>query len=106
MRVALLAAALALAGSAYAEAPRSDERKAKAREMQAKAAKACESSKGKDAEYRACMRRELCAQTKDPAKCEANVKEAVQRREKAREACKDMKGDEQRACLREQRAKK
>ncbi len=106
MRFALLAALLAAASSAYAEAPRSDERKAKAREMQSKAAKACEAAKGKDVEYRACMRRELCAQTKDAAKCEANVKEAVQRRDKAREACKDMLGDERRACLREQRAKK
>ncbi len=52
------------------------------------------------------MRRELCAQTKDPATCEASVQEAARRRAKAREACKDMKGDERRACLREQRAKK
>jgi hypothetical protein len=52
------------------------------------------------------MRRELCAQTKDAAKCEAQIKQAMQRREQAREACKDMKGDERRTCLQEQRAKK
>jgi len=97
---------MVVAASAYAEAPRSDERKAKAREMQAKAAKACEAAKGKEAEYRECMQRELCAQTKDPAKCHAQIKQAVERRDKAREACKDMKGDERRACLQEQRAKK
>ena len=97
---------LAAAASAYAEAPASDERKAKARAMHAKAAKACEGRKDKEAEYRQCMRRELCAQTKDPEKCEAQIKQAVERRDKAREVCKDMKGDERRACLREQGAKK
>ena len=102
MRLAILVVALA-AGSAYAQP---DERKAKAREMHAKASKACEGAKGKEAQYRECMRRELCAQTKDSAKCEAQIKQAVERREKAREACKDMKGDERRACLQEQRAKK
>ena len=40
------------------------------------------------------MRREMCAQSKDPAKCEAAVKERAARRDKAREACKDKKGED------------
>jgi hypothetical protein len=52
------------------------------------------------------MRREMCAQTKDPAKCEAQVKEHAAKRAKIREACKDKKGDELKSCIREQRQKK
>jgi hypothetical protein len=73
--------------------------------MHAQAAKACEASKGKQAEYRDCMRRELCAQTKDPAKCEAQAKERMAQRERVREACKDKTGDELRACIRRERGK-
>ena len=94
-------ALVAASGFAFAQAPQGDERKAKAREMHAKAAKACEASKDKREEYRECMRRELCAQTKDPAKCEAQAKEAMARRDKIREACKDKQGDARRACIRE-----
>ena len=53
--------------------------------------------KGSDA-YRDCMRRETCTQAADPARCQENAK--------AREACKSKKGDELRACIREQRGKK
>jgi hypothetical protein len=52
------------------------------------------------------MRRELCAQTKDPAQCEARAKEAMAKREKAREACKGKQGDDLRACMREQLGRK
>ena len=76
-----------------------------ARAARDKAAKACEASKGKEAEHRDCMRREVCAQAKDPAQCEARIKEAAAKREKIREACKDKKGDEYRACLRNERGK-
>jgi len=83
-----------------------EERRAKGREMHAKASKACEASKGKAGEHRDCMRRELCAQTKDPAKCEAQAKEAMAKRDKVREACKGKEGEERRACIKEQRGKK
>jgi len=94
MRPSLLIGAVLVAAStfAHAQAPQGDapkarrfdcsqakdpkaceERLAKAKAMHAQAAKACEASKGKQAEYRDCMRRELCAQTKDPAKCEAQA---------------------------------
>jgi hypothetical protein len=74
-----------------------------AKAARAKAAKACEGKQG--AERGDCMRRETCAQAKDPAQCEARIKEAVAKREKIREACKDRKGDEYRACIRAERGK-
>ena len=83
-----------------------EERRAKAREMHAKASKACEASKDKAGEHRDCMRRELCAQTKDPAKCEAQAKERMAQRAKVREACKGKQGEELKTCIREQRQKK
>ena len=82
-----------------------EERRAKAREMHAKAVKACAASKGKEAEHRACMQREFCAQTADPAKCEAAAKQRSAQRDKIREACKDKTGDALKACIREQRGK-
>jgi hypothetical protein len=82
-----------------------EERRAKAKEMHAKALKACEASKGKETEHRACMQREFCAQAEDPAKCEAHAKERTALREKIREACKDKTGDALKACIREQRGK-
>jgi hypothetical protein len=82
-----------------------EERRAKAREMHAKAVKACEASKAKEAEHRACMQREFCAQTADPAKCEAAAKQRSAQRDKIREACKDKTGEALKACIREQRGK-
>jgi hypothetical protein len=72
-----------------------------AKAARAKAAKACDGKQG--AERSDCMRRETCAQAKDPAQCEARIKEAAAKREKIREACKDRKGEDYRACVREQR---
>jgi len=48
------------------------------------------------------MRREMCAQSKDPGKCEA----AAAQRAKIREACKDKTGEALKSCVREQRQKK
>ena len=60
-----------------------EERRAKIRDMRAKAAKACE---GKHAgERRECMRHELCAQAKDPKACEARAEKAKAERRKARQ---------------------
>jgi len=77
---------------------------AKGKESFAKARKACEAKP--ESERRDCMRHELCAQSKDPAKCEAQAKEAVAARDKAREACKDKPADERRACMREHLGRK
>ena len=88
-----------------------EERLAKAKAAHEKARQACEGKSG--AEGRDCMRREMCAQSADPAKCEARVKERVSHRKermaqraKAREACKGKEGEELKSCMREQRQKK
>jgi hypothetical protein len=48
----------------------------------------------------------MCAQTADPAKCEAHIKDRVASRAKIRAECRELKGDELRRCIREQREKK
>ena len=104
---ALFAAALLAAGGALAQAPKpaDDARpeRERARAAFAKARKACEGKQ--DQERRDCMRRELCAQAKDPAACEARVKDAAARAAKMREACKGKTGEERKTCIREQRSK-
>ena len=55
-----------------------EERRAKGREAAKKAHTACDSKAGD--ERRDCMRKELCAQAKDPAQCEARAKERVEKR--------------------------
>ena len=115
MRLSLLIGSALLAASSftYAQAPAADasrgaeakkERRAKMQEMRAKAAKACEGQQG-DAQ-KSCMRKEMCAQAKDPASCEARAKAGAERRARAREACKDKPEAERRACMREQFRKK
>ncbi len=88
-----------------------EERVAKAKAAHEKARQACEGKSG--AEGRDCMRREMCAQSADSAKCEARVKERVSHRKermaqraKAREACKGKEGEALKSCMREQRQKK
>jgi len=49
------------------------------------------------------MSHEMCASSKDPAKCEARLKEAVARRDQIREACKGKTGEDLKSCVREQR---
>jgi hypothetical protein len=49
------------------------------------------------------MAHEFCAQAKDTARCEAEAKARLARREKIREACKDKRGEELRTCIRENR---
>jgi hypothetical protein len=105
--VTVLVAVLLGASGALAQAPKaSDEAKVdreKARAAFAKARQACEGKQ--DQERRDCMRREVCAQAKDPAACEVRVKEAAARHAKAREACKGKTGEELKTCIREQRSK-
>ena len=49
------------------------------------------------------MVRERCTDAKDAARCEAEVRSGMARREKMREACKDKRGEELKACIRENR---
>ena len=134
-RTILGTALLAACSLAFAQAPapRTDaqkqerlERREKMRSAHQEAMKACEGRKGD--ERHKCMTQQMCAKASnpqqcearaeerrkahhdrckaDPAKCEAEKKERMARREKMREACKGKQGDELRACIREQRGKK
>ena len=81
-----------------------EERRAKIKEAFGKARQACEGKQGP--ERRDCMQSQLCAQAKDPAKCNERAdrqKQRMESRRKAHEACKDKQGDERRSCMREQR---
>ena len=55
-----------------------EEMRAKMREAAKKARAACDSKAGD--ERRDCMRKEMCAQSKDAAKCEANAKARAEKR--------------------------
>ena len=119
LRTLIFAALLASAGLVHAQAERRidcskaqdpkacEERLAKVKAAHQKARQACESKSG--SERRDCMRKEMCAQSPDPAKCEANIKQKAaergERRAKIREACRDKKGEELRVCIREHRAR-
>lgn len=79
------------------------ERHGQMREHMKSAMEAC---KGKD-DRRACMREQMCAKSKDPAKCHAEGKARMTRhmeeRQKAHEACTGKRGDELMTCLESQR---
>jgi hypothetical protein len=77
---------------------------AKMKDTARSARAACEATKG--AQHDECMMKEMCAQAKDAARCEAQGRARLARRERIREACKDKRGDELRACIREQRGEK
>jgi Spy/CpxP family protein refolding chaperone len=55
-----------------------EEQRAKGREAAAKARAACDAKTGEA--RRDCMRKELCAQSKDPAACEKNAKARAEKR--------------------------
>ena len=108
----LLAASAAVVAQAPAPAPKDTPKAASGpkaesprreafRQARDKARKACEGKPA--AEQGDCMRREMCAQSADPAKCEARAKDRAARRAKMREACKDKQGEELKACIREHR---
>ena len=91
----------------HAHTPPSEERRAKMREAMKQAHQACEGRQGN--ERRDCLRAQLCAQAKDPAKCEARAKQRValrekrmEARQKAAEACTGKRDEELKSCLREQ----
>jgi len=107
MKTAALLASLLIAAPAFAQAPKADaaksERREAMRQAHEKARKACEGKAGDEA--RECMRREMCAQSSDPAACEARGKAHAERRAKMQEACKGKSGEELKACIREYRTK-
>ena len=105
----LAAGLLAASGMLYAQssttAPDKGQRAEKHEKMKAahkKASQACEGKQGQ--EHRDCMRKEMCAQSKDAAKCEQHFKERSAAFNKAYDTCKGKStGDEFRSCMRDQR---
>jgi hypothetical protein len=98
MRLSLCigAALLAASTSLYAQ----EDRQA-FKDARAKAAKACEGAPA--AEQRACFRRELCAQSKDPQACRerfAQADRAKAAHAKAAKACEGKSGAERTDCMR------
>ena len=59
-----------------------EERRAKVREAAKKAHAACDGKAGD--ERRDCLRKEMCAQAKDPAQCEARAKQRAEKRAEKR----------------------
>jgi hypothetical protein len=110
-----IAAALLLAAStvAFAQAPapkdpagreHRKEHREKMKAAHGKARQACEGQQGQA--HRDCMRKEMCAQSKDAAKCEAHFKDRSEAFNRAYDACKGKAtGDEFRSCMREQRVR-
>jgi hypothetical protein len=107
--VLLTAALLAASAAPFAQAPQGgdaakQERREKMKAAHRKARGACEGRQG-DA-HRDCMRKEMCAQAKDPGRCETQAKERAARREQIHQACKGKEGDAFKACVKEERGKK
>jgi len=66
-----------------------------------KASKACEGKQG--TARRECMRREMCAQSKDPKGCEEHAAKMKAAMEKARKTCEGKpQGPERRECVRQE----
>lgn len=87
-----------------------EERHAKIRDAVTKAEESCKGKEGAD--RRACMRDQMCAQSKDPAHCRQRVEKHAEHRAKRAEhrrevmkACEGKKDDELRKCVRDERAK-
>jgi phage-related protein len=101
MRLPLIIGAALLAASTglYAQAPKDD---AKAARQQAKERiqKACEGKQGE--ERAACVRREVCAQSKDPKACEQRFAKGRETHAKARKACEGKAEGERRDCMRKE----
>ena len=109
MRVSAIIGAVLLAASTglYAQAPKGEPKDADAaarreqvKQAHEKAVKACEGKQGD--ERRACIRKEVCAQSKDPKACEARVAKARDTHAKARKACEGKDGDARRDCMRKE----
>jgi hypothetical protein len=79
------------------DTPRKEQRE-KVRAAHKKAAGACKDTKG-DA-HRDCMQREMCAQAKDPAKCNERIAKMRDAHSKAEEICKSAQPDKHRDCMR------
>jgi hypothetical protein len=105
---AILGAALLAASTGlYAQAPKGEPkdadraaRREQIKQAHEKAVKACEGKQGD--ERRACIRKEVCAQSKDPKACEARIGKARDTHAKARKACEGKPDAERRDCMRKE----
>jgi len=109
MRLPVIIGAALLAASTglYAQAPKGEPqdadraaRRAQIKQAHEKAVKACEGKQGD--ERRACVRKEVCAQSKDPKACEARIAKARDTHAKARKACDGKADAERRDCMRKE----
>jgi hypothetical protein len=100
MRLPLLIGAALFAASTvlYAQADDKAARRQQLKEAHQEALKACEGKEGE--ERRACLRREMCAQAKDPKACEERFAKAKAAHAKAAKACEGKKDSERRDCMR------
>ena len=83
------AALLAASAFSFAQAPagaptdaQKQERRAKMKAAYGEAEKACQGKQGD--ERRSCMQQQMCAQAPDPAKCQAESKARMEKREQMR----------------------
>ena len=107
-RLALVLAALFAAVTAQAQTPppagvaegksSTREQRQKVRAARQKAAQVCRGTRG-DARND-CMERQMCAQAKDPASCNARVSKLRSDYRKAAETCKSAQPDKHRDCMR------
>ncbi|HSU63700.1 MAG TPA: hypothetical protein VLJ12_07525 [Burkholderiales bacterium] len=98
LSIPLLGACLLAASTAlYAQAPQTD-RHEKMKAAHSNAEKACEGKQG-DAR-RDCMRKQMCAQAKDPKACLERTAKMKAAHAKAEKACAGKEGDARRDCMR------
>ncbi|MGH8690678.1 MAG: hypothetical protein ACREUS_06580 [Burkholderiales bacterium] len=100
MRLALPIGAALLAASTALYAQQTDDKAARRQALKdahSKALKACEGAK--DEARRACLQRELCAQSKDPKACQERIAKGKDTVAKARKACDGKPEAERRACM-------
>ena len=109
MRVSAILGAALLAASTglYAQAPKGEPkdadraaRREQIKQAHEKAVKACEGKQ--DDARRDCIRKEVCAQSKDPKACEARISKARDTHAKARKACEGKPEGERRDCMRKE----
>jgi hypothetical protein len=79
------------------DAPSAEQRR-KIREAQKKASVVCRDASGEA--HRDCMEREMCAQARDPVKCDERVAKVREAHQKAVESCKGAQPDQHRDCMR------
>lgn len=96
MRKAILAVLLLAAGTALQAQSRTEA----GREQFREASRTCRYAP--HADQRACMARELCKNTRDPAVCEDRYFVNAERRDIVLEACRGKQGTVLRDCMREE----